>query len=694
MTQQLPPPPQGFTAQQPQAQSSQSLPPPPAGFTDQGSVSFNQNQPLQAGVSSALQSQAPVLGNIVSGVLGLGRRTEETQQTPELITAPAKDVGMKLGLNLALNFDPEEIEQIALNEFGPEAIRKDDQGNTFLTVEGQEYILNKPGLSKQDLGATIGNAISFLPTAKLAALGQTVAKRIGIGAIGSGATQTAIEAGQAATGGEFDASEVLAATAFGGLGEAPAAVMQTRKLAGDAAKLIPQVSDEQAAAAARVKEETGVILRPSQATNVEQDKLIDVVLSRDPETGPAFTENLRQQSGDAYEAVMATLDELATSDDAARAALDVRATSKEALAAARKVRTQQTKPLFTTAFENANNANQILDAQPVLDMLAEQIDTASGPIRRQLVSLRNIVAQASAPSSKGSNVQKLWNAKKAIFNLADQLKEQSTTKKLDKNFEGVLNDAWSSIRDIALNEVDGLQAANDLFIELSPAFDLVEESIGNVANIPDGKLASVRRKLFDWAEFNASPESVRQAKRVIQGANPEAWNAILRNKLQQDLAEVGVETVSDAMDANFNFIQQFWSKALKGRDKAMMMQSLDGEARKNFNAIADAFQRTRLKPTQSATKQLANIEQSLAGGNGVPEAIDSILNPSSSGIFKKIFGSPQVKDRNVKILSQIMLDPNWMDRMAEIRKLGMNTPEGGAAFAQLFREALTGSDDQ
>ena len=660
----------------PQQVASQPVQPP----QQQGFLSS-----IGSAIAGANRGVNTTVNAITSAVTGGDRRTLEGSAARELIDAPIRDIGGKIGFNLALNFDSAEIEQVVKEQFGEESVRKDDKGNSFVTVNGEEFVLNAPGLSKQDIGATIGNIISFLPAARVSALGQTVAKRLGLGAISSGVTQTGIETAEAATGGEFSPGEVASATVFGALGEIPSAIKQTQRLTPDAATLLPQVSPEQAELARRTKAETGISILPSQATEAQQDALVNVVLARDPTVGPKFTARLKEQSQDAFGAVTNMLDMLATSDEAAAAALDIRNTSVEAISAARKSRTKETAPMFRSAFDQANEAGLVLDTTAIVSSLNDQIDLASGAIKKELLILRNTVMEATNPSKLGSNVEKLKNAQLSIANQADTLKVNNA---LDKKLETSLNDTRTAIRDQLVNEVPGFNEANELFKELSPAVDLIKEGVGNIAKIPDDKLANVRRQLFNWQEFNANPQSIRSAKRVIEGANPEAWNAILRNKLSQDLAEVGVETATDATDANFNFIQQFWSKSLKGKDKALMMQALDGDGKKNFNALSEAFQRTRVRPQQSATVQLADITTSLDGKNGVPGTIDAILNPLSSGVFSKVFGSPQVRENNIRLLSDILLDPKWWDRLSEIRMLGMETPKGGAAFAQLFRTAL------
>ena len=68
-------------------------------------------------------------------------------------------------------------------------------------------------------------------------------------------------------------------------------------------------------------------------------------------------------------------------------------------------------------------------------------------------------------------------------------------------------------------------------------------------------------------------------------------------------------------------------------------------------------------------------------------------NRSASGLFRALTGADQAAEKNMTILADVITDPKWMDRMTEIRRLGMESPKGGAAFIQLFRDAY-GEENQ
>lgn len=652
--------------------------------------------PVQEGMAAAMQSQFPVLGRLASGALGLGRRTDESQAAPELIDAPAKDVGFKIGFNLATNFDPVEIEQVIRSEFGDQAIRKDDQGNTFVNVEGKEYILNKPGLSKQDFGATLGNVLAFLPASRLAALGQTLFGRLGFAALGSGLTQTGIEGVQAATGGDIgaeDIKEIGLATALGPVGELPSALMQARRLTGAASELLPDVTAAQAAEAAALKESTGVSLLPSQASQTQKDQLVNFILFQDPMTSKAMGERLSGQSKDVFDGAFSMLDELANSDEAARAALDVQNASKEAIKKAEAVRAEQTTPLFNRVWQEADANRTVIDTTDILSNLESIKTNAIGSQAiKEADDIMNMVKRATV-DRKGSNVKRAHDLKRALFQKRDQLKARNNGF-LDDEVKKLYDDAWGMVREKLINEAPGYAEANNLYRDLSPAVERVEGNLGNVAAIPEDKLNQISKSIFNLDEFIANPARFDNTKRLIQNTNSDAWNALVRSRFQQDLAEIGIETAEEALDPNVNFVQQMWQKAFRGKEKTLFKSALDGEMKKNYEAMADVFNRTRKRPAQSATEQLSQLRQSLSGQRGVANAIAAIENPNSAGLFAKLFDSPQVREKNLKIIASVITDPNWMNRMTEIRKLGMETPRGGAAFIQLFRDALNESEPE
>lgn len=648
----------------------------------------------QQGIASAVQSVHPTLGKIVTGITGLGRRTDETSQAQELIDAPISDVGAKLGFHLATNFDNNEIEQVIAKEFGEQSIRKDEQGNTFVNVGGTEYILNKPGLSKQDLGATIGNILAFLPASRAAALGQTVGRRLGIAAATSGATQGTIEGVQAATGGDFgaeDIQEIGLATALGPLGELSSAIQQTRRLTGGAANLLPDVTDAQAAQAALLKEQSGVSLIPSQASQTQKDELVSVLLFRDPATTKAFGERLSSQSKEVFDGAFDMLDELASSDEAARAALDVQNTAKGAVEAARAERTAKTSPMFNKVWKESNADKVMLDTSGIVDSIDTIAKDALGSATiKEANDIKEMIKRASR-SVDGTNVKRLHDLKRALFQKRDSLKARNNGF-LDDEIKDLYDNSWAMVREKLVSEADGYAEANDLFRELSPAFEKVEGNLGNITNVSDDKLNQISKSIFNLDEFIANPARFDNTKQLIQNANSDAWQALVRSRFQQDLAEIGLESADEALDPNFNYINALWQKSFRGKEKTLFKSALDGDMKRNYEAMADVFNKTRKRPSQSATVQLNKLDSDLSGQGGVANAIKAIENRNAAGVFSKLFDTPQVREKNLRIIADIITDPKWMHRMSEIRKLGMETPKGGAAFMQLFKDALNESE--
>jgi len=122
---------------------------------------------------------------------------------------------MELGSQLQNRF-PDVVEvRLAINPDGdgsyiPVARNK---------LTGYEAVINKPGITGQDVLQTIGLVGQYLPAAKATTAVKALAPRIATAAGSAFATETAIQAGQANLGGEFDPEDVALATAFSAVPE-------------------------------------------------------------------------------------------------------------------------------------------------------------------------------------------------------------------------------------------------------------------------------------------------------------------------------------------------------------------------------------------------------------------------------------------------------------------------------------------
>lgn len=80
---------------------------------------------------------------------------------------------------------------------------------------GYEAVINKPGISGQDVLQTIGLVGQFLPASKVTMIPKALAPRAATAAVTSGITEHAAQLGQEVAGGEYDPEDVALATAFG-----------------------------------------------------------------------------------------------------------------------------------------------------------------------------------------------------------------------------------------------------------------------------------------------------------------------------------------------------------------------------------------------------------------------------------------------------------------------------------------------
>lgn len=191
----------------------------------------------QAQAPAAPQTQnLGILESIGEMITGSRRATPESQALPEWTGMPELNqmsvASFKTALGTLLS-NPQETVNILKANFPDVGVRQDAKGNFILksSVDQKEYVI-PPGFSLGDIPRAIGGLVAFTPAGRAA----TIPGAIG----GAAATQAAIEATQAGTGGEFNPAEVAVAGALGPAGQivqraAPAIQRGVRAVTGRAA---------------------------------------------------------------------------------------------------------------------------------------------------------------------------------------------------------------------------------------------------------------------------------------------------------------------------------------------------------------------------------------------------------------------------------------------------------------------------
>lgn len=124
---------------------------------------------------------------------------------PEIGTMSDLPLGQQAKIAGALFTTPDEqaradIIQKAIP--GTEVIRGDQGNIIFRLPGGQEAQLNKPGFSQQDFGDFVADVVKFLPTARFAAGGKTLLRRLARGGTAATATSGAEDVGASLQGSE------------------------------------------------------------------------------------------------------------------------------------------------------------------------------------------------------------------------------------------------------------------------------------------------------------------------------------------------------------------------------------------------------------------------------------------------------------------------------------------------------------
>ena len=170
------------------------------------------------------------LESIAESITGRARATPETQALPEWTSMPELGqmsvASFKTALG-TLTSNPKETVQILQANFPGVQVRQDAKGNYLLrsSVDQKEYAI-PPGFTMGDIPRALGGIASFLPAGRAATIPGAI--------LAGGATQAAIEATQAGTGGRFDTGEVVTAAATGPAGQilqrvAPPVVQAVKK---------------------------------------------------------------------------------------------------------------------------------------------------------------------------------------------------------------------------------------------------------------------------------------------------------------------------------------------------------------------------------------------------------------------------------------------------------------------------------
>lgn len=201
----------------------------------------------------------------IESITGTGKMTRDIENLPTIMETgilqnqPASVVAQIAPL-VGLTNDPMEIAQIIQAKVPGIRMQtnKDAEGNIYpilIDENGTASLINRPGLDFMDLGQFATQTAAFATGGGAGTIPKTIAKDVAIESI--------IQGAQAASGGEFDAGDIVATGALAGGGKA------LENVGGAAAKALFGEADEAAKQLVKTGEELDVPVLTSDIYNPE-----------------------------------------------------------------------------------------------------------------------------------------------------------------------------------------------------------------------------------------------------------------------------------------------------------------------------------------------------------------------------------------------------------------------------------------
>jgi hypothetical protein len=687
----------------------------------------------------ALQKQPePELGfweGIKESVTGTRRTTPEIERLPEVtdpgaLKFPKFKQNIKAAAGMLLASDVEDQKNI-LEPMGVK-FREDSKGNVIGQYEGKEFVLNKPGFSFIDAQQSVADIAAFLPAAKLASFGTNLATRIGLGAVGAGATEYALGEAREAIGaeeqpiseaGEAAAIEAGAEAAIpaiarvgGPIGRVAAKGLSATKIGEPLARGIERarskavekmgkIVDEEAfktlKRSQKIEKEVPLGILGPQASEVPSDLVALRVLHEQPATSREMATIDKMQDKAGKREFYKFLAKVAKSDAFEKGAADFKKAAESSVERMKKERRDATEGLYQQIFEAPTDVN----VSRAISKIDEKLDiTPPGPLKSNLEKARKTLSQERAtgildetgePIKTATGTMPIEVAHRARMQLRDMI-ERKGDKALDPTAKRDLVEVQELLTDSMSNPdfggVPEYGEVTEIYKKMSePINELQESIVGKGIKLKDADLNKMSETIFDSKKV--SPNQIRALKKVVDRADPEAFDRLLRAKILRSLKSIP-DTLAKPKGKDKYSVSDFRSALGKTpADQDLIKASLSPEQKKNFVYLREQLRKASLgraggSDTASKSTLIEKMRGTVAGTLIAVGAPLYAFGSVGAGLSGARLLSSKVKDKTLDkrlgYLYEAILDPKWDKDMARIRRMDPKTPSAGRAMAQLI----------
>jgi hypothetical protein len=628
------------------------------------------------------------IGETITG----NRRREmnpDVQGLPEFGATPEGDTPAN-ALALLSTFDSQELKDILTKNVSGIKFEDLQDGTVVIetpTEEGgvRRSILNRAGMSPQDVSTGIAQALAFVPAARLSNLGKTFLQKAGLGAVGSAATELGRQGVVQGLGSEqgLSGGDVAITGALGAASEVVAPVAKT---------VLGQIKATQAAdevlAAQRGQEavsKTGIeLFSPQMSLNMAELEKQSYFASLPAGTTIA-AQALNKQNKQAGDAVTSFINAIAPPESITKAGGKLLNAAERAVESKKQIRREAASPLYNQAFEGSRGVNTDDIAERIfneLDDLPEE-GQISRSLKKVLGFIRGVDDVDGNPSLP--SLKRLHNAKIEIDNMLEAQGDNA----LGNTTKGLLRNLQTDL----LNTMDAqsplYKSAREEFARLSGPVDAMVDAV-RVTNLRTDDLKNITAKLFDTAESN--PAVVLNAKKAIQEVDPEAWNLVVRAEFQKRLGKVKAELGGEDPLAGENVPQQLFNSIFgKTKDRELLYRALNPDQAENLKYLERALKRaSKGRPGGSQTAGREEIRREL--NNGMIGAIRRFLREPVNTVAG--VGEELGFDAKVTALSIAMFDPKNKPQLKRLRKVDPASFQARSITRQLLNASIKSLPDE
>ena len=489
-----------------------------------------------------------------------------------------------------------------------------------------------------------------------------------------------VDVPQAATSGLLDAvTQLIPAGRLG---------MFNARTAQDIGRLDPAaVAELESMARAR-----GIQLTPAELTNLPSLKAQQKVLGNIPESsdvlGKFYEKRFQEQVQPAVDDFLSSVSKVS---DPMTAGFRGQAALKDRLVDLEKQREVLAEPYYKAAF----NVAQPVDVKPVVSRIDRMLEIAKGEEKRELTRIKDLMfREVTEKDAEGKEVVKkvlddrLPALQRAKFAIDATLKSEAVGS-MDKTIKG-------EIQSLQKELVEAMGANNPKYLEANEAFSALSEPINrfmekrpglSLTGISPDNLGQFASRVFD----GASPQSVRYVRQQIEKVNPDAWNDVSRAWLQQKWEKAsGVTPGSRDLPVDAGAT---WRNILLGneKDKRVLQAALSKD---QYTALVDltnvleaagrvkkigsdtAFNQKVLKDMGNQAGGLIQTVGKAAGGLRLDAPLKFVADWASERQFAK----------NAESISNIIISPDSMSRLRELRKMSPTSVGFWSGLSQLAVE--------